>query len=275
MTNHRHISVCLAGATGQIGRRLVRAILEADDMTLVAAVARGAAGRDLGEALGGPPLGLAVTATLDEALNGTPVDVVIDYTHPSMVRDHVLTALGRGAAVVVGTSGLKAADYPAIAAAAMAAGVGVATGNFSLTAALLQHLAKIAARHVPQWEVIEYNKATKPDVPSGTGTELAEMLSAIRPPEPAEADVHPMGPHDEARGASVSGTRVHSIRLAGYASACEVVFGLPGERLSLRQDCAESAEPFVFGTLFAARQVVARPGLHRGLDSLLFGPPAG
>ena len=275
MATHRPIRIGLAGATGQVGRRLVAAIRESDDLVLAAAVARGAAGRDLGEALGGRPLGLSVAGTVGEALDRARLDVLIDYTHPMAVRGHVLAALERGVAAVVGTSGLKADDFPAIAAAATAAGVGVATGNFSLTAALLQHLAKIAARHVPQWEVIEYNKAAKPDVPSGTATELAEMLGAIRPPEPAAADLHPIGPHDEARGASVAGTRVHSIRLAGYASACEVVFGMPGERLSLRHDCAESADPFVFGTLFAARQVVTRPGLHRGLDSLLFGPQAG
>lgn len=275
MSRNRHVRVCLAGATGQVGRRLAAAIREADDMVLAAAVSRAAAGRDLGEALGGSPIGLVVAPTVEAALDAAPVDVLIDYTHPTVVRGHVMAALGRGVAVVVGTSGLKAADFPTIGAAAMAAGVGVATGNFSVTAALLQHLAKIAARHVPQWEVIEYNKAAKPDVPSGTATELAEMLGAVRPSEPAAADVAPIGPHDEARGAGIAGTRVHSIRLAGYASACEVVFGLPGERLLLRHDCAESAEPFVFGTLYAARQVVARTGLHRGLDSLLFAPPAG
>lgn len=268
------ISICLAGATGQIGRRLVPAIVEAADMKLVSAVARQAAGRDLGEAIGGAPLGIAVQADVNEALAGAPVDVLIDYTHPTAVRGHVLAALARGVAVVVGTSGLKAADYGEIDAAATAAGVGVATGNFSLTAALLQHLAKIAARHVPQWEIVEYNKAAKPDVPSGTGGELAEMLGAIRRPQPAAADTDPIGPHDEARGADIAGTRVHSVRLEGFASACEVIFGMPGERLSLRHDCAESAEPFVFGTLFAAREVASRPGLHRGLDSLLFRPEA-
>jgi 4-hydroxy-tetrahydrodipicolinate reductase len=266
------IRVCLAGATGQIGRRLVPAIIEAADLKLVSAVARGAAGRDLGEALGGASLGITVQARLDEALAATPADVLIDYTHPAAVRAHVLAALAGGVAVVVGTSGLKAADYTEIAAAAAAAGVGVATGNFSLTAALLQNLAKIAARHVPQWEIIEYNKAAKPDVPSGTGGELAEMLGAIRRPEPAAADTHPIGPHDQARGADIAGTRVHSVRLSGYASACEVIFGMPGERLSLRHDCAESAEPFVFGTLCAARHVASHRGLFRGLDSLLFGP---
>lgn len=266
------IRVCLAGATGQIGRRLVPAIVAAEDLALVSAVARKAAGRDLGEVLGGAPLGIAVQAGVADALAGTPADVLIDYTHPTAVRAHVLAALAGGVAVVVGTSGLKAADYPEIAAAATTAGVGVATGNFSVTAALLQHLARIAARHVPQWEIVEYNKAAKPDVPSGTAGELAEVLGAERRPDPAAADTHPIGPHDEARGADIAGTRVHSVRLAGFASACEVIFGMEGERLSLRHDCAESAEPFVFGTLLAARRMVSQPGLHRGLDSLLFGP---
>ncbi|MDX9860183.1 MAG: 4-hydroxy-tetrahydrodipicolinate reductase [Rhodospirillales bacterium] len=266
------IRICLAGATGQIGRRLVPAIVENSDFKLVSAVARRAAGRDLGEALGGSRLGIALQASVDDALAQTPADVLVDYTHPTAVRAHVLAALARGVAVVVGTSGLKAADYGEIDTAARAAGVGVATGNFSVTAALLQYLAKIAARHVPQWEIVEYNKAAKPDVPSGTGCELAEMLGAVRPPQPAVADTDPIGPHTEARGAEIAGTRVHSVRLEGFASACEVIFGMPGERLSLRHDCAESAEPFVFGTLFAAREVASRPGLHRGLDSLLFRP---
>lgn len=268
------IRVCLAGATGQIGRRLVPAILEATDLKLVSAVARRAAGSDLGPALGGPALGITLQADVAGALTATPADVLIDYTHPTAVLAHVRAALACGVAVVVGTSGLKAGDFPEIATLAAAAGVGVATGNFSVTAALLQHLARIAARHVPEWEIVEYNKAAKPDVPSGTAGELAEMLGAVRRPQPAVADIHPIGPHDEARGAVIAGTRVHSVRLSGFASACEVIFGMPGERLSLRQDCAESAEPFVFGTLFAARQVVSRPGLHRGLDSLLFGPQA-
>jgi len=76
----------------------------------------------------------------------------------------------------------------------------------------------------------------------------------------------------ETRGAEVAGVRVHSVRLPGYVLSCEAVFGLPGERLSIRHDAGESAAPYVAGTLLAARRVREVTGIVRGLDTLLFGP---
>ena len=145
----------------------------------------------------------------------------------------------------------------------------MATGNFSLTAALMQHLARFAARHVPDWEIIEYGSAAKPDAPSGTARELAELLAHAREGEPTPAVAEPVGP-PEARGAEIGGARVHSVRLAGSNPAVEVVFGLPGERLILRHD--EQGDPGIFvpGSLLAARRVRERAGLVRGLDVLLF-----
>ena len=99
----------------------------------------------------------------------------------------------------------------------------------------MQHLARIAAEHVPSWEVIEYGKAEKPDVPSGTARELAELLGTVRRPTPPVADAGLIGP-PEARGALFGGARVHSLRLPGNPIAVEVHFGLPGERLVLRHD---------------------------------------
>src|SRR6185312_12288504 len=177
------------------------------------------------------------------------------YTHPSVVRRHVDLALSRGIPVVIGTTGLFDADFDQIDEAARRAGVGAATGNFSVTAALLQHLARIAARHVPQWEVIEYGKADKPDVPSGTARELSEGEL--------------IGPW-EARGAEVGGARVHSVRLPGSSPCVEVLFGMPGERLIIRHDEQSDSGIFVEGSLLAARRVRERAGLVRGLDSLLF-----
>ena len=135
----------MAGATGWTGRALVHAVLEAEDLSLVAAVSRSAAGQDLGAALAGEPLGISVAASVREALDG--VDVVIDYTSPAVVKGNVLDAIEAGVAVVVGTSGLTAEDYDEIDAAAREHGVGViASGNFSLSAAMAQAAALLAAR---------------------------------------------------------------------------------------------------------------------------------
>ena len=121
-----------------------------------------------------------VFATVAEALDG--VDVLIDFTSHEVVKDNALTAIGRGVAVVIGTSGLTADDFEEIDAAARERGVGaVAAGNFSLTAAMAQAAALLVAPHLPHWEVIDYASAAKADVPSGTARELAERLGAVQP----------------------------------------------------------------------------------------------
>jgi 4-hydroxy-tetrahydrodipicolinate reductase len=173
--------------------------------------------------------------------------------------------------VVVGSSGLAASDFEEIDAAARERSVGVvASGNFSLTAAMCQAGALLAARHLPQWEVIDYASASKPDVPSGTSRELAERLGEVRQPEVGYplADLH--GPR-EARGATVGGAQVHSVRLPSFVVSTEVVFGLPDERLTIRHDAGGTPEPYVHGTLLAVRRVPELVGVTRGLDTLLLG----
>jgi 4-hydroxy-tetrahydrodipicolinate reductase len=182
----------------------------------------------------------------------------------------VLQALELGLRVVVGTSGLTAEDFEEIAAKANACRSGViAAGNFSLTAALAKHCALLAAKHLPSWEIIDYAHAAKPDAPSGTTRELAEELSRVAQNKigvPIE-QIH--GPK-EARGADIQGTQVHSVRLPSYVIAFETIFGLPDERLTIRHDAGAGAEPYVGGTLLAAREVMHQTGLVRGLDRLLF-----
>jgi 4-hydroxy-tetrahydrodipicolinate reductase len=267
MQQDKALSVCIAGATGWTGRALVRGVLEAGDLALRSAVSRSAAGRDLGEALGGETLGVPVHGAVRDALDG--VDVLIDYTSPAVVKDNVLTAIEAGVAVVVGTSGLTAEDYADLDRAAHDRSVGVvASGNFSVTAAMCQAAALLAARHLPHWEVIDYAGAAKPDVPSGTARELAERLGAVRPPalgHPIE-DLH--GPR-EARGATIGGTQVHSVRVPSFVVSTEIVFAAPDERLTIRHDAGDTPEPYVAGTLLAARRAPTRLGLTRGLDVLL------
>ncbi len=262
------IGVVVAGATGWVGRELVKAIAAAPDLALAGALARRAAGTDAGIAAGGDPVGVTVAASLKEAL-AAPSDVVVDYTHPGSVKAHALEAIAAGRRVVIGTSGLTADDYAEIDAAATAAGVGAfAAGNYSVTAALMLRFALQAAKYVADVEVIDYAYEGKPDAPSGTARELAEKLGAVR----QDATQKPLdalrGPR-EAYGAEIGRTRVHSVRLPGFTLSCEALYGAPGERLTIRHDAGPSAAPYVGGTLLAVRRVMEWTGLRRGMDGLL------
>ena len=262
------MEVCVVGATGGVGRWLVRSILESEDFTLNSAVARRAAGSDVGLAIGDEACGVVVVGTIEEALASGP-DVVIDFTHPSVRMKHVMAAIDQSTPMVIGTTGFTAEEFEVLDAAAREAGVGLVTGNMSLTAALLQHLCLIAAAHVPHWTIVEYCKATKPDVPSGTARELAELMGAVRRPDYTLAVGEHVGDIGSL-GADIAGSRVHAIRSPGITEAAvEVLFALPGERLSMRHD-AEHPSIFVGGSLLAAQKVPGFVGLVRGLDQLLF-----
>jgi 4-hydroxy-tetrahydrodipicolinate reductase len=253
------LSICIAGVTGWTGTALAEAIAAAEDLELRSGVSRSAAG--------GARHGAPVYGTVEEALDG--VEVLIDFTSHHVVKANTLAAIERGVAVVIGTSGLTAADFDELGGAAERRGVGViAAGNFSLTAAMAQAAALLAARHLPSWEVIDYASASKADAPSGTARELAERLGQVRPPQVARTVENTAGAR-EARGAAIGGTQVHSLRLPSFTVSTEVVFGLPDERLSIRHDAGASPAPYVAGTLLAARAAPATTGLVRGLDTLL------
>lgn len=262
------IKVCLAGATGWAGSALARGIAGASDLELVAAVSRNNAGHDLGKVLGEPGLSCPIFASAAEALV-QHCDVFVDYTKPDVAKANILTALARGAHVVVGTSGLVDADFVEIDRVARERQRGVlACGNFALTVVLLQKFAEIAARYIPQWEILDYAHDDKPDAPSGTARELATRLAQVRVPEPTIPVATTTGLRD-ARGATLAGTQVHSIRLPGYVISAEVIFGMPDQRLSIRHDSGGSARPYVDGALLAIRKVSTLLGVHRGLDTVL------
>jgi 4-hydroxy-tetrahydrodipicolinate reductase len=263
------IQVCLAGATGWAGSALARGIAQSDDLSLVAAVSRTHAGKVLGEALAEPHLTCPIFATAQEALDQLACDVFFDYTNPDVAKANSLVALQHGAHVVIGTSGLTDDDYTDIAQVAEQKQRGVlAVGNFAITVVLLQKFAEVAARHISHWEIIDYAHAGKKDAPSGTARELSARLSKIRPSELTVPLEQTQG-IVETRGARVNGSQVHSIRLPGFNISVEILFGLPGQTLSLRHDSGSSAEPYVGGGLLAIRKVSSFVGLRRGLDSVL------
>jgi 4-hydroxy-tetrahydrodipicolinate reductase len=262
------LKICLAGGTGWAGSALARAIATTADMELVAAISRNNAGKTLGEALGLAKLDAPVFGTAEQALTTSP-DVFVEYTKPDVAKSNVVAALRGGAHVVIGTSGLSNADYEEIDRLAQEARRGVlAVGNFALTVVLLQKFAEMAAKYIPHWEIIDYAHAGKRDAPSGTARELANRLSQIQESK-LDVPVEEIDGPRETRGARLQGTQVHSVRLPGYVISVDAIFGMPGQKLILRHESGESAEPYVSGALLAIREVSKLVGLQRGLDSVM------
>jgi 4-hydroxy-tetrahydrodipicolinate reductase len=171
-------------------------------------------------------------------------DAIVDFTQPDAVAGNVLAAVEAGVPAVVGTTGLPPDRLEQIDAAARERGVAVFIApNFAIGAVLMMRFAAQAARFMPRAEIIELHHDTKLDAPSGTAKATAGLIG--------------------------EGTPIHSVRLPGLVAHQEVLFGGPGQTLSIRHDTM-SREAFVPGVLLAlARLETLQPGVTVGLDSLL------
>jgi len=250
--------VGVLGAAGRMGREVCRTLEATDDLQLVAAVDPHHAGAEVA--------GLHVAPGVT-ALTEAGAQVAVDFTHPSAVMDNARWCLSRGVHVVIGTSGLTPDDFEELATLAEAAEPNAFVApNFAIGAVLLMRFAEHAARFFDAAEVIELHHDGKADAPSGTALATARRIAAHRKGDrkaPAGDQAHP-----GARGADIGGVRVHAVRLPGLLAHQEVLFGAPGEALTLRHDSTDRSS-FMPGVLLAVRAVTRRPGLTVGLEVLL------
>jgi 4-hydroxy-tetrahydrodipicolinate reductase len=244
------IRVGVIGARGRMGTEVCKAVEAAPDLDLVATV-------DQGDGL--------------TALADAGAEVVVDFTNPDVVMDHIRWAVDHGIHAVVGTSGFTEEKYAQIRQwLADRPDLGVmVVPNFAIGAVLMMEFAARAARYFTSAEIIELHHPNKVDAPSGTARRTAELIAAARD----EAGLGPMpdATTDElagARGSQVAGVRVHSIRSAGLVAHQEVLFGTAGETLTIRHDSYDRAS-FMPGVLLAVRAIRQRPGLTIGLNPLL------
>jgi 4-hydroxy-tetrahydrodipicolinate reductase len=261
------LRVCVAGVTGDVGRLLTTTILTQSDLQLSSAVARGAAGQSVGQALGCDCV-VTIRASVAEALLKDQFDVFVDYTSAKAAYQNVSAAVAAGIHVVAGSSGITAEQYELLDAQARARRVGLVHGNFAITAVLAQMFATFAARYIKSWEIIEYAHDDKIDAVSGTARELASRLAAYGPTQHAIAPDSLIG-DSRSRGASVQGTQIHAVRLPSLVYGFEIIFARSHERLTIRHDETSHSEPFIDGTLLAIRKVVDLVGMHRGIENLL------
>lgn len=262
--------VFIAGATGWAGSALARGVHTHPALTLAGGLSRTHAGGNLADVLGlSGTAAMPVYGDIHDALAGCTFDTLVEYTKPAHAKGHIMAALNAGKNVLVGTSGLTNAEYAEIEKAALANNASVlAVGNFAITVVLLQKFAEIAAKYIPDFEIIDYAHERKIDAPSGTVRELAHRLSTVRTPNVHVPDDKIIG-EAAARGATMDGVRVHALRLPGHVISVETVFGAKDERLTLRHDAGSGAEPYVAGALLAIEKLGTFKGLRRGLDSVM------
>ncbi|NCD19947.1 MAG: 4-hydroxy-tetrahydrodipicolinate reductase [Actinobacteria bacterium] len=242
--------VAVLGAAGRMGRMVAATVAAAPDMELAAEL-------DVGD---------------DVAALAGRADVAVDFTVPSATEANVHALIDAGVHAVVGTTGWTdealARVEEHLERAAGGTGVFIAP-NFALSAVLAMAFAAKAAPWFESAEVIELHHPDKVDAPSGTAVHTARGIAAAR----ADAGLGPIpdatsSALDGARGAVVDGVHVHAVRLRGLVAHEEIVFGNPGEQLTIRTDSFDRAS-FMPGVLLAVRRVAERPGLTVGLDRLL------
>lgn len=210
------------------------------------------------------------SADADEALErlAPAADVLVDFTAGGVAGALLLKAVELGLHVVSGTSGLPPQTLDELDQALRDRGRGgVWAANFAIGGALMLSFARTAARFMAAAEIIEMHHDGKIDAPSGTAVQTARDIRAAHgsdlPDPKVERQTLP-----EARGALDGGVRIHSVRLPGLNAHQEVLFGAPGQILTVRHD-ALSREAYLPGVALAVREVTQRVGLVRGLDTLM------
>src|SRR2546423_12674573 len=217
------------------------------------------------EYVGGVELGDDLAAFLHEKRPRA----LVDFTQPSEALHNALAAVAAGASPVIGTTGLSADAVDKLETACKAKGVGgIVAPNFAVGAALMMHLADIAAPHFDAAEIIERHHSGKLDAPSGTALATARRLAARRKDKSFEHRKAENETLPGTRGGEEGGVAVHSVRLPGFVADQEVIFGLPGQTLTISHRTT-SREAYVPRVLLAVRKVTSEPRFYRGLDQLL------
>ncbi len=259
------IKVVVQGALGKMGQEVVGILCREPEMQLVGAVELQVAEDylTLPDSSGKVPL----SSDLEYVLTRCQPDVLVDFTIAQATMPAVRIAAKQGVNLVIGTTGLSADDISEIDQLTRAHRVGaVVAPNFALSAVLMIHLAKLAAKYLDYAEIIELHDHQKVDAPSGTALFTAKAMAQARG-KPFYRPAEKRG-ISASRGEQVEGVTIHSVRLPGLMAHQEVILGMAGQTLSIRHDTI-NRECYMPGVILAIKEVVKRQGLVYGLDTLL------
>ncbi len=261
------IRVLVSGAGGRMGRAVVQAVTGADDMEVVGGVDPGYCDTALSELVAGAP-DEPIVGEVTEGLARWQPDVMVDFTQPCALMHNIPAALQAGVACVVGTTGFTQSLIDQVRELCERNSTpAVIAPNFSIGANLMMTFAAQAAALMDYATIIESHHENKLDAPSGTAMATAQRMRDARGEDFAQQVTEHFG-LDGVRGGSLGGISIHAVRMAGVIANQRVVFGGPGETLTI-EHVTTGRECFMPGVLLAIREVRGLDGLVYGLEQLL------
>lgn len=264
--------VAVGAINGRMGRACARLVIDSKDFELAGAFGKPGAsysGKDVGLLLGQEAIGVTISKDFDSMLSACHPDIVLDNSvHENSVAIGK-KSLEAGIRLVIGTSGIPEHDVQALAELADKHKVGaLVIPNYSIGAVLMMDFARQAGAFFENVEIVEMHHAKKLDAPSGTAVHTAKKLATCRS-EFNHRDVQERESLAGSRGGlAQAGVRIHSLRLPGLVSHQEVIFGAPGELLTVQHN-SFNMDCFSKGILMSLSYVREIDHLALGLDKVL------
>ncbi|MCF8012018.1 MAG: 4-hydroxy-tetrahydrodipicolinate reductase [Clostridiales bacterium] len=264
------IKVIVTGAAGRMGKEVVKAVQRENDIEIVGAVDQQFIGYDIGILMGQERIGVTLQDNLENAINISCPDVVVDFTNSDSVISNIFIALKHNVKPVIGTTGMSSDEIESIRNECKNKKIGcIIAANFAIGALLMMRFTQEAVKYFPNVEIIEQHHDQKIDAPSGTAIKTAELLSENRGEFqqglPTEVEKIPGSRGGEFNG----GVRIHSVRLPGLVAHQEVILGGLGQTLKIRHDSI-TRESFMPGVIVAIKKVGNIEEMVYGLEKILF-----
>lgn len=262
------IKIAVAGPRGKMGSEAIHMINATENFELVSAIDRMNDGKLVADIQGLPAINAPVFTDIERCFSNVDVDVLIDFTHPEVGKKNLQTAFDYGIKSVIGTSGFTEDDVVYFQNLAEEKKVGsIIAPNFAIGAVLMMKFSQMAAKFLPDIEIIEMHHDQKKDAPSGTAVKTAEMIKKERTPKhqghPDEKEII-----SGSRGGHLDGIHIHSVRLPGLIAHQQVLFGGNSELLTIRHDSFHR-KSFMTGVKLAVETVMGLDMLVYGLENIM------
>ena len=247
------IQVAVCGSNGKMGKEVVKAVNNSDNMALVAEI----------DILNGQ------YKTIEEAAKKVKIDVLVDFTQPKSIFENAQYCLNNGINIVIGTTGLTDEQIEKLETLSKNKNTGCFIApNFSTGAVLMMKFAQMASKYFNNAEIIELHHNQKKDAPSGTSVKTALMMAG----ENANFTTGNCLEEETLKGArgakSYNNIHIHSVRLPGYIASQEVIFGSSGQILKITHD-SMNRECYMDGVLLAINYIAKNNNFVYGLENIL------